>query len=59
MTRTTTPIASTKTPKPVASDSDKLLAVMIANLARAKEPLLITRLKEAVERIQAARRRCP
>jgi hypothetical protein len=46
-------------PRTTDNNSDRLLAVMIANLARCKEPLLITRLKESVERIEAARRRCP
>lgn len=53
------------TPKPMSRESsgdnssDKLLAVMLSNLQRAKEPALIARLREAVDRVQAARRRCP
>jgi hypothetical protein len=39
--------------------SDRLLRVLEANLARASEPELITRLKAAAERLQAARRMAP
>jgi hypothetical protein len=61
MTRTA-PITNTK-PKPgtKADDiaGDALLAAMLSNLQRAKEPALIEKLAAAVERIQAARQRNP
>jgi DNA-binding MurR/RpiR family transcriptional regulator len=38
---------------------NKLLAAMLSNLQRAKEPALIEKLAAAIERVQAARRRCP
>jgi hypothetical protein len=59
MTRTTTPIASTKTPKPVTNDSDKLLAAMIANMSRCQEPALVEKLATAIRAIQTARRQNP
>jgi hypothetical protein len=52
----------TSTAKPVIKAnvaSDPLLAALLSNLHRAKEPALITRLREAVDRIQTARRQNP
>jgi hypothetical protein len=49
-------------PKPVTEADiagDPLLAALLSNLRRTKEPALAVRLREAVDRIQAARRRNP
>jgi DNA-binding MurR/RpiR family transcriptional regulator len=46
-------------PAPNELQADRLVAALHANLKRATEPALITRLREAADRIQAARRRCP
>jgi hypothetical protein len=58
LTRTTPKKKSQRVAAP-RDTSDRLLRVLEANLARASEPELITRLKAAAERIQAARRMAP
>jgi hypothetical protein len=44
--------------KPVLQ-ADCLVAALRANLSRATEPALITRLRDAIDRVQAARRGAP
>jgi hypothetical protein len=63
MTRTA-PIPGTETPAPkrvTKADiaGDALLAAMLSNLRRAKEPLLVEKLAAAIARVQEARRRNP
>jgi hypothetical protein len=47
------------TPRKSETQADHLLAVMRANLSRATEPALVTKLREAIDRVQAARRGSP
>jgi fructose-1-phosphate kinase PfkB-like protein len=58
----TTPINNIKESAPVTKADvagDPLLAAMLSNLQRAKEPALIVRLSNAIARVQEARRRNP
>jgi hypothetical protein len=59
MTRTTTPKKKSKRVEAPRITSDRLLRVLAANLAQASEPELITRLKAAADRLQAARKVAP
>jgi hypothetical protein len=59
MTRTM-PITTKTSDKPVTDNYDRLLAILERNAASVQhEPELARRLREAAERVQAARRGCP
>ena len=49
MTQRTTPTTDIKTPKPKpVTNYDRLLAILERNVADAREPELVTRLREAI-----------